>query len=584
MTKSHSPFWVSQLQLAYRNSSRERRFTYKLNANRIEKARVEWISKRGGKDLVQREVSLPTRLESMPVTGIQHLLWTDVSQGNSQLQFVLPGDGKAEGWKVKDWEMVTGLFKNSVAPLYKFAKYSGEKGVYLRNTLKLDNDQKAWDTILRLRSSNGQYLEVLWPSLKYSLACRAIGVNHDAFEPFRGQSVSHPLTGDAMPIREFKSGSSNRQIATALAPQLDGTHVRAFSGPLLSSAVIPSRLCNETEIQNLQEFCTNGIRSIEPAYNSMLEKKTAQGFVSDIKNTSRLLRALTSGTFFNTGNTMKSQMCTADIIRATVFSNNITEQQLKEEYCKISVLYSVFENLRRVNIRVGAPANVNDQVTLTPWDVQILFSLQKLNKAGNCTDIDAVVQDKRRFDEFLASLNIYNVILNAELRAASKEAENPNLDRQSSMVRVLGTLLSECTSLKNFYPNLSFEINRFTDEIDKVSVDEQQELPELSLLFFETIKAILELEGKVFAERGSLKDYKIVILVGESIPANIARLYQFCTKLELQITTSLDAVKRVEHSDCVEKKMINHDTNIYLYQTKRADLSTAELLKRIKIE
>ncbi|SCU77345.1 LAME_0A00782g1_1 [Lachancea meyersii CBS 8951] len=575
MSKNQLPYWTSQLRLAYRNSSRQRRFTYKQNAARIDRDRAEYIYRAENKQLKQHEVLLPSKIESLSVAELQAVLCKDIA-GNkgSELRFVLLNTKKSRDREIKNLTSHRNLFKNRIASTYTFPNSPNENGVYL-------NDSQEWNITLRLPTSDNTHIQVLWPSMELSLACRAIGVcDRDIYNEFQDKTVCHPVTGDPMPICFIPTGIPTKAPFTALAPQLNSSVCEPAVRELLPLAVIPSRRCTTKEVKKVREFCVDRtfLENSERTHPMILS--SAKGFKSDLKRTSQLLKALESGSFFSTGS-LKKRMCTTDILRATVLSNNITEEQLKAEYCKISILYSIFENLRRIKIRVENIEAGTGQQSLTSWDIQILKDLRELNQCRIDSNVDDLIKSKDRFDEFLSRLNTFNVIINAELRSAAKRSQKPDFDRQNSMVQVLSALISSCRILPALYPNMSFEMERFTQGIKPITFNSQEnEKAEEGSRIINTVKAILDFESDVVGNENTPRDHKLVLLVAQPLPAEVARLFQFSTKLELQITTSLDAVRKVSNSECIMKRNIDHDTNIYLYEAKRLKLNVAEFLEK----
>ncbi|SCU78609.1 LAFA_0A07514g1_1 [Lachancea sp. 'fantastica'] len=575
MSKTQLPNWTCQLRMAYRNSSRQRRFTYKQNAVKIEQERANNLYDLKNEQTQQKTVILPARLETMSVAHLQAVLWEDTVQRQAvELRFEVRDAHRYQSQSINDWVTIRKFFKNRIAPVYSSTE---TKGTYMKD----GKDGKNWDRFLKLTTSEGEHFEVLWPPFEFSLACRAIGVtDSESYDKLRHQTTHHPVTGDALPFLKIPDNSDVKANFIALAPQLDWPRCKPVANSLGAAAVIPSRCCNSAEILKVKMCCVNQ-DYVETKKNRLIPLRPAEGFKSDLKSTSRVFKALETGSFFSSGS-MKKSMCSADILRATVLSNNITEYQLKAEYCKISVLYSIFENMQRLRRRLRNVELDSKALNLTSWDAQILADLEELNEGYSDRDINNLVKAKGYFDSFLARLNTYNVILNAELRGAAKSASKPNFERQNTMIQVLGTVFSECSAIKSLYPNLFFEFRRATRNLDSVTSPSQDlKNKEEGSRMVETIRAILEFENEVLGPDDTPRGHRLVLLVPEPLAPDTARLYQFCTRLELQITTSLDAVRKVDNSECIQKKSIDYDTNIYLYEEKRLDSNVSELLESL---
>ncbi|SCU89921.1 LADA_0F00584g1_1 [Lachancea dasiensis] len=562
MTRIYPKNWISQLQLAYRNCSRQRRFTYKQNAPRLDRARMQWETSKNPNcenSAPQTTIELPARLESMPVLALQEVLWKDVIlRVPSRIQFVLRAHGnRSQDCDLQQLPVMQSLFKNSIKPRYELSESRGRRGAYLE-------DSQGWDDVLRLQTSNHMHIDILWPALKLSLACRAVEVPSETYKQLQNQSVYHPVTGDAMPIFESQSGSNQ---AIALTPQLNAAHAKLFPSDLLASVVIPSRVCNNAELRALQKLCVSPTGShVTTQKQTPRPFKTADGFETEIRSTSRFFRALESGSFRPNTRIMKRRMCTTDVLRAVVLSNSITEQQLKEEYCKVSIVYCIYENLRRIKNRINDIEPSGAPTALTPWDSQILRDINELNENWDTTSIQSLVNSKDLLDAFLVRLNIYNVMINAELRSSAKQAPAMSEKRQRAILQVLSTVLAECKGFQDLFPNLYFELKLFTDSIDRASMVSTHlpEQTESSRRVFDTVMAIVGMEDSTIANGSSTQNFKAVLLVDQSLPADIARLYQFSSRLELQITDSLDAVTKVKNAECVAKQMIDHATILYL--------------------
>ncbi|CEP65074.1 Cbp2p LALA0_S21e00254g [Lachancea lanzarotensis] len=573
MSKTQLPYWTSQLRLAYRNSSRQRRFTYKQNVVRLERERADELYNVENEPAQHKTMILPARLDSMPVAHLQAVLWEDIVQKQPvELQFELPHAHHLQGQAINNWASIRSFFKNRIASVY--SKPEAE-GIYLKDDMK-------WDRILKITTSQGAHIEVLWPPLESSLACRAIGVfDSEMYDKFKHHTVAHPVTGENLRILKIPTASGVNTNFVALAPQLDRSKCEPVAHLLGAAAVIPSRRCSSVEIEKVKKLCVNEDHVEMSKKTRHISFIPAEGFESDLKSTSRIFRALETGSFF-ISESMKRSMCSADILRATILSNSITEKQLKAEYCKISVLYSIFENFRRIQRRLRNDEVGSKSLPLMPWDVNILKDLHELNESYLDKDVNELVKGKGRFDNFLSRLNTYNVILNAELRSAAKGTSKISVERQYLMTQVLGTLLSKCCVIKDIYPNLFFEIGRFTNHLDAVtSISQDADASETGKRIVETIQAILDFETKILGPDGTSRGHKLVLLVPQTLPPDIARLYQFSTRLELQITTSLDAVRKVRNTECILKKSIDYDTNIYLYEKKRVDLNVNELLESL---
>ena len=326
-----------------------------------------------------------------------------IDQQANAIQFCVTRHEK-ENAVVEKWEEISGLFKKRVSPHYK-------QLIRPQGLAKTSNECRLpdWNIIMRLPIKSTSNIEVLWPPLSLSLACKAVGLDHELFSSLRAQGVNslyHPVTGDIMPLLQVEN-ITPRCRAYALAPSLDESHRSLFTGSLLPIAVIPSRRCRTEEIQELKKMCITTPNE-EPANADLKDRfQPADGFNSDIRSTSLLLRALDSGSFFGAEKSTRGQMCSPDILRATLLSNTVDNRQLKEEYCKISVLYSIYENLQRIRARTAAFDIPSQAGPLTKWDNFILHRVQNLKHLSNMNSINTIVAAKKEFDEFLQELNIY---------------------------------------------------------------------------------------------------------------------------------------------------------------------------------
>lgn len=588
MAKTDLRDWIVQLHLAYRNSSKQRRFSYKRNAQKISQKRLQSVQKSQISNAPKVDLKLPSRFSQLPIASLQELLIQDIREDKpKQLQLCVP-ELTSGSHMVEDWEEVSGLFKNSVCREYKtngdlkgpaFCEYATER-VY-------GNNRANWKTRLNFPLKNegdpAETIEILWPPLEFSFCCRAIGTSHGTITKLQQKGVNvfrHPLTGDKLPILEIDSLPLNAS-AIALAPALEGSDSKYFKGALLAYSIIPSRLCSEAEICQLKSLCVDTESMRRPSVVEAISPKVADGFKSDIRSVSRLLRALSSGSLFNPGLSTRSQMCSPDILRATVMSNRICDSQLKEEYCKATVLYNLYENAQRIQKRLISENKLTHEVYLSLWDELILLRLEELNKLTLVEDLNTMIRGKTKFDEFLLDLNLYNTIVNAELRGKMKPNGHQKNDRQQAILYVLSIVLTQCKSLKNIYPSLSFvfrELEVFAREAKMFkrtgNIESAQEM-------FATANAIVELDNIATAKQEPLKNHRIILLAKSRVPSDLARVYQFLSKVEVQITDNLDAAKEIRHSECVSKKLIRHDTYCYLYLRKEHAIDVQKLLRTL---
>lgn len=141
--------------------------------------------------------------------------------------------------------------------------------------------------------------------------------------------------------------------------------------------------------------------------------------------------------------------------------------------------------------------------------------------------------------------------------------------------------MTQCKSLKNIYPSLSFvfrELEVFAREAKMFkrtgNIESAQEM-------FATANAIVELDNIATAKQEPLKNHRIILLAKSRVPSDLARVYQFLSKVEVQITDNLDAAKEIRHSECVSKKLIRHDTYCYLYLRKEHAIDVQKLLRTL---
>ena len=167
------------------------------------------------------------------------------------------------------------------------------------------------------------------------------------------------------------------------------------------------------------------------------------------------------------------------------------------------------------------------------------------------------------------------MIINAELRAASKTEKSTLLSRQVNIVRVLDTVFLHCKFIGELYPSFSLELQSAVIKGNMIDVPQNEQVLGDAGEIFAIVRALVEFESQTLKTPELMRDHKVILLVGGRVSAEIARLYQFASKVELQITTNLDAANKVKHSECVRKKMVSNDTFCFLYQTKPCLLYTS---------
>ncbi|CUS20876.1 LAQU0S02e00386g1_1 [Lachancea quebecensis] len=585
MAKTKLPYWIIQLQLAYRNSSKQRKFSYKRNARKISQRRLQSVQKSLISNIPEVELRLASRFSHLPVANLQEYLIQDICEDEPKLLRLCVPELTSGSEVVENWDEISGLFKNLVGRQYKTdSELQGSTSYKHVTVRKSGNARTTWGVRLNLSlSSEGdltEAMEVLWPPLEFSYCCRAVGTTHETITKMQQKGVKallHPLTGDELPVLELDSLPPNAS-AVALVPSLEESDRKYFEGPLLAYSIIPSRLCSKAETLKLESLCVNQGIVKRPAAFGAIEPIVADGFKSDIRRVSRLFKALSSGSLFNPGLSTRSQMCSPDILRATIMSNRINDDQLKEEYCKIAVLYNVYENAQRLQKRLKHERKIAPGMHLSLWDELILHRLEELNKVSMKEDLNAMVRGKIEFDEFLADLNLYNTIINAELRGGTRPDVLRTHSRQHVILRILSVVLTQCKCLKNIYPSLSFAFRNLEIFARDAKLFKKTGNIEDAQEVFSIAKAITEVDNIATAKQQSLKNHKIILLTKSQVPSNLARVYQFLTKVEVQITDKLDAAKEVKNSQCIFKKLVRYDTYCYLYLRKERQVDIQEFL------
>ncbi|SCU89357.1 LAMI_0D13278g1_1 [Lachancea mirantina] len=590
--------WLTQMAWAGRCSIKARYVRYKNNHQRLPAKRLKGIDSIAPSKLLKKKVIVNKDVSSISIPALQGLILQDIQSQNIIFEFCKPSHrvflskkspqiaDQVKLQKPLENELkFRSLFQNVVRDTYGSEVFPDfeligdqvSRRAFFANTLQLAAIQK---------NGERRNISALWPSLDLSMGCRGIALSKTP-QSENLSKVIHPITLQELPVF-FAFDSQCTTGALSLFPSMVKEHAKYFERDLFTETVFPTRRCTAHEMATMLSIASN-LQKGTPAKMSDyltvsdLSTKASNSLIHTPRTVSQLLGALDKGSFRKTApEGQRGKMCSTDILRGSVISNKVTDVGIKEEYCKISILYSIFRNSRRMAIRFQEVKAAEDANEFLAWDKAILEKLSELNGLAEPQSSDDMVVLKYKFDSFMKALNSYNCTIVAEARAYYADSSKPPSVRQKTMMRVLSYVVSENRWLPHIYPNLYDEINRgipeslpTIEDIGFSGANKGQELFALCeiLLGFEdtAIESTRREESKLknIDERTQLNDFKLVVLTSNENFVPHEELLRATTKLPFQMVKDTQEVTRVSFSECIAKTSCAGDTIVYLYKTKR---------------
>ncbi|AQZ10320.1 CBP2 (YHL038C) [Zygosaccharomyces parabailii] len=612
MVDNSVKLWVKFFFAGLRREANNTHYKYKGNISRIRKASLkqnELALKDSNRVVI--ELTIDSELSKASLNQVREILLKDTQAPPDALLRIfrngrLPRQGLNQN--IHGWSRESQLFEHPIIPRYGLP-------LLRHGTNKTDYTFNMNQTVKLSSKDNKEILSrVLWPQTIFSRACRGIGVPSTTFNRLKqdyGENLPEFVnpSNKTVPLKIYPVDFDLEGCqAIGLFPSYIMAHRLVFKGLDLFAALTGSNLCGDRERKLMdQQITTSDCQKLartEGVDVQAGDSNTALQVQGNIRNLHHLRLLYRKYNKLWSKESHNDKSCPEDILRNVLLTRNITTIQLKEEFFKHFILFCVFSQAWRLDLKLNdLGAFKNSSLIGIPWKPWDLYIWQK-SKTLDTLPIPATLQEltdvKLEFDQFLSELFNYFSFITAEMKAnadsffTSGETVAP---RAIATHHILRRILVKMQWVRRFYPNLqkymknnlkgAREVNHM--QIPVLSEDELQWYSTNRL--FAIIQQILELEHIVFhdklsdlskmSHKGPTTDWKVVLLCNPPIEDEISRLLKFSTTISVQFVQTLD---QVDDSlwVCRERKMIDSDTFLYLYQTTNLEpLSKNDLINNI---
>ncbi|CAB4252989.1 similar to Saccharomyces cerevisiae YHL038C CBP2 Mitochondrial protein required for splicing of the group I intron aI5 of the COB pre-mRNA, binds to the RNA to promote splicing [Maudiozyma barnettii] len=607
--------WLSYFYASLRREARARKFQYVFNIPNMKALKIQDSNSR--LKLVEKNLPIPVHLETSifntDLSHVQNLLLADVrNQKSVKFGFQIKG---IEG-TVPDRGIISSILKNPVLPNYLdsgFAKEKLEKTPFeYKHTIRLDTDTN--DETLHV------FDRVLWPNPIFSNFCRGVGVTPKLYKELLTKDIHFrsPCNSDLLPIFKIESIPEGYD-SMGLFPKFNKDQSEIFKGIDAMSALITATPCIGYQYSKVRDAITSTL-SNDGLELDRIDKKDIQLFpmVSKTHSSRDTLAKLLVIAKYDTKlwsiSAMTNKICPGDILRSTLFARNCNRGALRREFMKHYVSFNVVSLATRLNDHKVTKDFISDESAINwkPWDLYIWHEYEKLEKdfkiPNDFQDLQLIRHD---FSGFLRRLFEYHCLVTAEMKVnGSTFFENtdeiPGSARCYAVTTLLNSILNNSKTLETLYPGLAAFID---SKLPKQSQIQKTLLPKLddsrSLEVGERISNIIRemisFENNVFHDKftshsrmhseinSPMKDWKIIILHKKPFSEEQIRTIRYQSRIFTQFTNTFESIDKISYSICVEKKMIDEDTIIYLYKMNREKKSSlynmmAEIMKNPDIK
>ncbi|CAR29391.1 hypothetical protein ZYGR_0AD00730 [Zygosaccharomyces rouxii] len=620
MVDTNLKFWSTLVFAAFKRRPENPVFGYKRNVIKMRNAhgkRIESLLKKP--DLHVVDLELDGTLETAHVSRIRELLLKDArAPTDSTLRIFRNGKVPKQGQKqeISDWKYSSLLFKNALNPKYglPLSKLNAHEDFLMNKTILLESE-----------SGEEKLDRILWPSAVFSHSCRGIGIPTETYRQYREKygtddkipKLVNPLPGDPfLKLYPVDFVPSDFQ-AVGLFPNYVETHKNVFKGFDLFGALVKSRLCTESEIKliNQRVITKEKPSSYTPSSDIDLKGVDVQDHrdsnnlqvETNLNNLNKWTKVSKDYQSFWSARGIPNKIIPADILRCLFLTKDITISQMKEEFCKHYILFSIFSQAWRIDRKFNnKDPNFSESsldVPWRPWDLYILKRSQEISAIPIPTTLEEFSDVKLQFDQFLSEFFSYYALIVSEMKAETDSFFQPtesHLPRMVPVKQVLRNILLENQWVQTLYPNLHTHMkNRFqwihssnylavptTTEMDEKTRQSNEKLLTI-------VRIISELESESrqnqLGERGGIyvdlktpaSNWKIVIVNNSLTDPEVRRLLKFNSDLGLQFTQNLEYSRNEDGWSCQKKKMLDPDTYIYLYHNEKHLESNKDLIDDI---
>lgn len=606
--------WLSYFFASLRRQPNARKYQYVNNLPQIKNLKLQNVSHRL-KYPKKTNIPIPVYLE-------QNILDTNLSiLQNLLLADSKNVDGTPLGFhinnvtgEVPDRNIISSILRSPVLPNYLnddyFNKALQDIPFNYKHTIKLD---------LERPSRNLRNLDrILWPDLIFSNFCRGIAVSPELYKQLlmEDNHFKSPTNSSLLPI--FKSNSiPGGYSMMGLFPKFDSQQKVLFTkGPDAAAALIGGRPCSGPQYMKVQERVTSTISkdvSYEQQNNSFSNAVLfypSHSTTHPSRDTLRkILRMARSDSLLWTNSVVTDKNCPGDILRSTLLARNTNKGSLRREFMKNFTLFSVMSLTKRLNTHKSMQESPAEQLLIKwqPWDYYIWEQYIKLtNNFKTPENFEALQLVRYNFSNFLRRLFEYQCLVTAEMKVQGERffsnIEHPEDQSRCYVVsRLLIAILRLNPVIETLYPGLALyaENQLFTPQQytkDNLPYEEEQKSVESQERIMNIIREMISFESKIFNDKftayrkmisridSPVKDWKIIILNKKPFTPEQMQILKYQSRIFTQFAYSFEEIDKISYSICVETKMIDEDTIIYLYKMNREKKSSlhnmvADILK-----
>ncbi|AET41689.1 Cbp2p Ecym_8420 [Eremothecium cymbalariae DBVPG len=538
-------------------------------------------------------VEIPDDLLRMPLSKFKDIIVYDATKKNIEFKFYkncgLHGVGNLQTFK--RYSEIAQLFMNPVDSKYAILSTKNCSWIEKRNPVLHPDVSLTLSTFytckIKLFSTSGESIEVLWPSAEYSLLCRGVGVTQHKFDELSKNHITHvehPLTKQSVPVIVVDSIQDGVD-AIGLFPCKIPAQAKFFYSRLEYDAILPSRTCNSEEVSIIDQLMVRGntgqYMGLSQIYlkleNLFPDKETIDSpRFSTVQTVSMLLDPLKTGRFNTKETSRLNNNCSPDVLRGVLFSSNIDNAQLRDEFYKLSLLKYAYDSTK---IEDELPSGYKLE-GLRPYDHHMIYEFRKLQALPLPQNMKEISFVKQQFDTFIRNITIYRTITKVNL-------EEHQMRSNSQIVQ---SMLYNCKFFPIFYPNLYAEIAEELKDAPPLNLPAEQ--PGDATLEFELATAILHMECEAYKatyeswkisettnakRKKKLKTFQIVITTNiPLIHPYMLSLLRRISKCTTRILTPGGLKTMQQTHQLLLHQSVGTDTNVYLYQQKQK----AEALQR----
>lgn len=618
MVDTNLKFWSTLLFAAFKRRPENAVFGYKRNVIKMKNAydkRIKALLNKPEHNVVNAE--LPSALETAHVSEIRELLLKDARApvGSTLMIFrnsKVRNQGKNQ--EISSWGQNSLLFKNPLSPRYglPLSKLNIHQDFVMKNTIMLE-------------SENGEEKldRILWPPAVFSNSCRGIGIPSETYRQYREKygtnekipRLANPLPGNASLTLYPVDFVPHDLQAVGLFPSYVEAHKNVFKGIDLYGAIIKSRLCTESEVKLIAQRITTGEKSAsctldvdcddrnvhDPRGNENLQVQAGLDNLSKWMNVSQDYKL-----FWSTRNATNGDI-PADILRCLFLTRDITVNQMKEEFCKHYILFSILSQAWRIDRKFPQknldPPGSSLKVPWKSWDLYIWQRFQEINAIPVPNTVDEFSDAKLQFDHFLSEFFSYYTLIVSEMKAETESFFQPSksqLPRIAPVRQVLKSILLENQWIQILYPNLHAQVKnlfQWSHNANHLAMPTATKMDETHLQssqrLFTIVRILLELESESrsnrLGQRGGIyvdlktpaSCWKITILNNDLADPEVRRLLKFSTDISLQFTQNLEYLRNEQGWSCRKRKMLDPNTYLYLYHNEKGSGLKKDLIDEI---